>query len=94
MNNGEPFQGADGLIAKGATFYLVANLKPNEDAYSSSPYYIFWKDHCTTVNITINRLSDATYGLPNLEIPRPTLGLTIDLQWEEGLWFPEIPIGI
>jgi hypothetical protein len=46
------------------------------------------------VNITINRLSDATYGLPNLEIPRPTLGLTIDLQWEEGLWFPEIPIGI
>ena len=94
VNNGEPFQGADGLIAKGATFYLVANLKPNEDAYSSSPYYIFWKDHCTTVNITINRLSDATYGLPNLEIPRPTLGLTINLQWEEGLWFPEIPIGI
>jgi hypothetical protein len=53
---------------------------------------IFCKDLATQVYITINSLKDATYGLPNLDIPRPTLGLSVDLRWEEGLWFPDIPL--
>lgn len=95
VNNGPDFQGADGLIVKGATFYLVANLNPKEDGdnYKSGVLdQILCKDLATQVYITINSLKDATYGLPNLDIPRPTLGLSVDLRWEEGLWFPDIPL--
>ncbi|MBQ7509786.1 MAG: hypothetical protein IJT53_02600 [Prevotella sp.] len=93
VNNGPAFQGADGQIVTGATFYLVANMTPHDGRnYSESLNQIFCKDHYTTVYITINSLANATYGLPNLEIPRPTVGMSIDLNWEEGLWYPEIPL--
>ena len=95
VNNGQDFQGADGVIVKGATFYLVANMNPKEDGNNYKPGeldQIFCKDLATQVYITINSLKDATYGLPNLDIPRPTLGLSVDLRWEEGLWFPDIPL--
>lgn len=93
VNNGPAFQGADGQIVTGATFYLVANMNPHDGKnYSESLNQIFCKDHYTTVYITINSLANATYGLPNLEIPRPTVGMSIDLNWEEGLWYPEIPL--
>jgi hypothetical protein len=35
-------------------------------------------------------LATATYGLPSLEIPKPTVGLSVNLNWEEGLWYDEI----
>lgn len=93
VNNGPAFQGADGLIVTGATFYLVANMNPLEGTnYSEDLNQIISKDRYTTVNITINSLSEATYGLPNLDIPRPTVGLTVDLKWEEGLWFDDIEL--
>lgn len=94
VNNGPAFQGADGLIATGATFYVVANMKPEEGTNYSSGFQdkIFSKDRATQVNITINSLANATYGLPNLEIPRPTLGVSVNLAWGEGLWFDDVPL--
>ena len=94
VNNGPAFQGADGLIATGATFYVVANMNPQEGTNYSSGILdkIFSKDRATQVNITINSLANATYGLPNLEIPRPTLGVSVNLAWEEGLWFDDVPL--
>ena len=95
VNNGEDFQGADGLIVHGATFYLVANLNPKDDEthyQSGSLDRVFIKDRFTNVNITISSLASATYGLPNLEIPRPTLGLSVNLSWEEGLWYDEVEL--
>ena len=94
VNNGPAFQGADGQIVTGATFYVVANMNPREgENYSGGSLdQIFSKDLATQVNITINSLANATYGLPNLEIPRPTLGVSVNLTWEEGLWFDDVPL--
>ena len=90
VNNGPTFQGADGTIVKGATFYLVANMNPTEGTnHSETLNQIFSKDRSTTVNITITSLANATYGLPNLDIPRPTLGLSVNLGWGEGLYFDD-----
>ena len=95
VNNAQDFQGADGVIVKGATFYLVANVNPQADGDNYRPGVldqIFCKDIETKVFITIKSLKDATYGLPNLDIPRPTVGLSVDLRWEDGLWFPDVPL--
>ena len=96
VNNGPAFQGADGTIVTGATFYLVANLNPREAKDGTyvpgSLDKVFIKDRATTVKITIGSLATATYGLPNLEIPRPTVGLSVDLSWEEGLWFDDVEL--
>ena len=93
VNNGPAFQGADGTIVTGATFYLVANLNPQEameDSYvPGSLDKVFIKDHTTQVNITINSLANATYGLPNLDIPRVTVGLSVNLNWGDGLYFED-----
>lgn len=90
VNNGPAFQGADGIIVTGATFYLVANMNPEEGkGYSATLNQIFSKDRSTRVNITVNSLANATYGLPNLDIPRPTLGLSVNLGWGEGLFFDD-----
>jgi len=118
VNNGDDFQGADGVIAHGSTFYLVADLAPSEGTnYSTGSIdQIFSRDHATQVNLTINGgwpdkngdgvpdpdlddkgkpkpltgLATATYGLPNLDIPHPTVGISINLSWGEGLWYEEI----
>lgn len=118
VNNGDDFQGADGVIMHGATFYLVANLDPKEgqNNTSGSIDQVFSRDRATTVTLTIEGgypdtdgdgkpdtglddygrpnplkgLATATYGLPSLEIPKPTVGLSVNLNWEEGLWYDEI----
>lgn len=117
VNDCADFQGADGVIAHGATFYLVANLAPSEGVgYSTSLNQIFDRDHATKVKLTINQgwrdtngdgvpdpdldnegnpkpltgLATATYGLPNLDIPHPTVGLSVNLLWERGLYYDDI----
>ena len=118
VNNGDDFQGADGVIVHGATFYLVANLAPKEGTNytSGSLDQVFSRDKATTVTLTIEGgypdtdgdgkpdtglddygrpnplkgLATATYGLPSLEVPKPTVGLSVNLNWEEGLWYDEI----
>ena len=51
VNNGNDFQGADGVIMHGATFYLVANLAPKEgqNYISGSIDQVFCRDKATTV---------------------------------------------
>jgi len=118
VNNGQDFQGADGVIAHGATFYLVADLAPSEGTNytTGSLDQIFCRDKATQVNLTINGgwpdkngdgvpdpdldsqgrpkpltgLATATYGMPRLDVPRPTVGLSVNLRWEEGLWYEDI----
>ena len=118
VNDGDDFQGADGVIVHGATFYLVANLSPKEgqNYTSGSIDQVFCRDRATTVTLTIEGgypdtdgdgkpdpgldeygrvrplkgLATATYGLPRLDIPKPTVGLSVNLNWEEGLWYDDI----
>lgn len=119
-NDGEDFYGADGLIAHGATFYLVAAMVPSEGtnyAFGSMDQ-IFSKDCSTKVNLTIlggwpdkdgdgvpdpdldeqghpkplTGLATATYGLPDMQVPHPMVGVSVDLRWEEGLYFDEVEL--
>ena len=56
VNNGDYFQGADGVIPTGCKFYLVAQLKPDEasNATAAGINQIFKQDYKTTVEFTIN----------------------------------------
>ncbi len=120
VNNGPEFEGADGVILHGATFYLVANLAPKEgqNYTSGSIDKVFSRDKATMVALTIEGgypdtdgdgkpetgkdeygrpkplkgLATATYGLPKLENPIPTLGLSVNLSWEDGIWFEDIEL--
>lgn len=120
VNDGDDFEGADGTIFHGATFYLVADLNPSEGTNYSygSLDRIFLKDRATQVHLTIAEgwpdkdgdgipdpdlddkeqpkpltgLATATYGMPRLDMPRLTLGVSVDLRWEEGLWYDDIPL--
>lgn len=55
VNNGDAFQGADGVIVHGATFYLTASMVPSEGRNYSSGILdqIFRKDHATEVNLKV-----------------------------------------
>lgn len=55
VNNGDYFQGVDGVIPKGCKFYLVAQLKPDEATNASTVGIdqIFKQDYITTVRFTI-----------------------------------------
>lgn len=55
VNNGPDFQGADGLIAHGATFYLVAKMVPNTASNYSAGNLdrIIIGDHYTTVDMRV-----------------------------------------
>ena len=118
VNNGNDFQGADGVIMHGATFYLVANLAPKEgqNYISGSIDQVFCRDKATTVALTIEGgypdtdgdgkpdpglddygrvkplkgLATATYGMPRLDVPKTTLGLSVNLSWGDGLWFDDV----
>ena len=116
VNDCPDFQGADGVITHGSTFYLVANLELPDQ--TNTPRQIFSKDYATQVDLSIvngwpdrngdgipdpendehgnpkpiSGLATATYGLPNLEVPHPTVGLSVNLSWGEGLWFEEIEL--
>lgn len=120
VNDGDDFEGADGTIFHGATFYLVADLNPSEGTNYSygSLDRIFSKDLATQVHLTIAEgwpdkdgdgipdpdlddkgqpkpltgLATATYGMPRLDISRPTLGLSVNLMWEEGIWYDVEPL--
>ena len=55
VNDGPDFQGADGLIAHGATFYLVANMEPQSASnyISGTRDRIVHADHRTNVKLKI-----------------------------------------
>ncbi|MBQ8128120.1 MAG: VCBS repeat-containing protein [Prevotella sp.] len=63
-NDGPEFQGADGRIATGATFYLVADLVPRTAAnYQSNTLdRVFISDHITTVSLSIMKGSADVNG--------------------------------
>lgn len=90
VNECHDFQGADGVIAKGATFYLVAVLNPELKMNTTDVNKIFDRDYATDVSISIKSLASATYGLPDLDLPHPAVGISVNLSWEEGLWYDEV----
>ena len=99
INNGADFQGKDGIIPAGGTFYLVGNLKPAAATNAASASadikdYVFKQDYYTEATCTIDNttagssgLANATNCLPDLTAPTMELGFSVDLTWKAGLNF-------
>lgn len=101
VNNGADFEGKDGVIPAGGTFYLIGNLLPGnatnkgevDDAIKN---FVFKQDYSTTATCTIQNgsteggevgLGCATNCLPDLTAPTMELGFSVDLSWKAGLQF-------
>lgn len=104
LNNGDDFEGADGIIPSGGKFYLVGELDPTKGSgYSTSTTgkdRVFTQDFKTIVSFTINSGSDdssnanfgkglatATNGIPDLRTSQKELGLSVNMEWQQGLSF-------
>lgn len=88
-NTGNNFEGADGMIYNGATFYMVAQLDPSDASLNNTTdkKSVFMQDYKTTANLTIKSLKGAYNVIPDLRSTNLTFGLAVDLDWEEGLTF-------
>ncbi|WP_418874374.1 hypothetical protein [Xylanibacter rarus] len=83
------FEGADGIIPVGGTFYLIAQLDPAKGSNSESVQnpYVFMQDYTTTANLKISSLANAYNCIPDLRASQLSLGLAVDLTWKTGLSF-------
>ena len=106
-NSKADFTGVDGIVAAGQKFYLIAELNPKASSGLTAiswpnsntnrfPQFgidrTFVQDYKTCVNLTINTLKNAYVTIPDLRSVKLQLGLSVDLQWQNGLTF-EVPLG-
>ena len=81
-NTGNAFTGVDGIVPDGAKFYLVGRLEPQEDKADNK---VFAQAYNTKANVTITSLAHAYNCIPDLKNPKLELGLSVNLEWTEGL---------
>ena len=81
-NTGVAFTGVDGIVPAGARFYLVGELEPQTSVANNR---VFEQAYNTKANVTINSLAHAYNGIPDLKNPKLELGLSVKLEWAEGL---------
>ena len=81
---GNAFTGKDGIVPDGGRFYLVGKLTPDATQVESDNR-VFRQDHTTKATVTINSLENAYNCIPDLRSPKLELGLSVDLEWKQGL---------
>lgn len=81
-NTDKAFTGIDGIVPAGAKFYLVGQLVPQADKAGNQ---VFAKAYNTKANVTISSLAHAYNCIPDLKNPKLELGLSVNLEWTEGL---------
>ena len=81
-NTGNAFTGVDGIVPAGAKFYLVGKLVPQEGKADNK---VFAQAYNTKANVTITSLAHAYNCIPDLKNPKLELGLSVKLEWTEGL---------
>lgn len=90
---GELKIGTSQSISTWDTYYPV----PPYDASGASQEItrIFVQDYMTDVTFTIGAtsLQKAYNTIPDLRSTQTSLGLSVDLKWQEGLTFPNVPLG-
>ena len=89
-NSDKDFYGKDGIILKGAKFYLVGQLTPNATEGVTNPNSVdrvFVQDYVTTANFKIKDLKSAYNCIPDLRTSGINVGLTVDLSWKTGITF-------
>ena len=86
-NTGKRFKGKDGYVPAGGKFYLLGTLTSSNGKV---------QDYVTTANFTIvkndgtnhNKGLGAAYNvIPDLRTPALSIGLSVDLTWQNGLTF-------
>ena len=88
-NSDKTFYGNDGIILKGAKFYLVGQLNPNKTGLTNpnSVNRVFVQDYVTTANFNIKDLKSAYNCIPDLRTSGINVGLAVDLSWKTGITF-------
>lgn len=87
-NTGVDFYGIDGMVPNGGKFYLVGMLDMNKDGLDKKDLdHIFVQDHTTVANFTIKDLKDAYNTIPDLRSTSVSVGLAVNLTWEDGIVF-------
>lgn len=88
-NSDKNFYGKDGIILKGAKFYLVGQLDPKQTGLTNpnSVNRVFVQDYITTANFNIKTLKDAYNCIPDLRTSGINVGLAVDLDWKSGITF-------
>lgn len=90
-NTDKPFRGLDGIVPAGGKFYLVGQLKPTEDnkptGMTITNPAVFMRDYQTTLKLTIQSLKNAYNTIPDLRSTKLQFGLSVNLEWQEGLQF-------
>jgi hypothetical protein len=91
-NTGDDFYGVNHqVIPAGTKFYLVAQLDPTKAKnYAQGTLdKVFFQDHATKLDLTIGELSlqNAYNVVPDLRSPKLEFGLSVNLEWLEGLIF-------
>ena len=91
-NTGDDFYGVNHqVIPAGTKFYLVAQLDPTKAKnYKAGELdKVFFQDHATKLDLTIGELSlqNAYNVVPDLRSPKLEFGLSVNLEWQQGLIF-------
>ena len=92
VNTGADFYGVNHqVIPAGTKFYLVAQLDPKKAKnYAAGTLdKVFFQDHATKLDLTIGEtsLQNAYNVVPDLRSPKLEFGLSVNLEWLEGLIF-------
>lgn len=79
------FKGANGIIYKGAKFYMIAKLDPKDglgyDADNSTLNRVFTKDHNTDVSFLVKNLKGAWSIIPDTRDPQLEIGVSMETKW-------------
>lgn len=91
VNNTEvDFYGVDGMVPKGGKFYLVGKLDKAATTgvtNTKNVDHIFVQDHTTVANFNIKDLRNAYNNIPDLRSTSVSVGLAVNLTWQEGITF-------
>ena len=94
VNNGDDFCGIDGkLIPKGTKFYMIGQLDlaaakaATVNSGKDARNYIFEQDFRTIAKFTISSLKNAYNVVPDLRTPKLEFGMSVNLEWQDGLEF-------
>ena len=88
INTAGDFYGKDGLVPQNGKFYLVGLLDIDKEGLDKKGLdRIFVKDHTTEANLTITSLKNAYNCIPDLRSSNISVGLAVDLKWQEGIKF-------
>lgn len=88
---GIDFYGADGMVPAGGKFYLIGKLDPTDaTTIGDNPKNVdrvFLKDYTTKANLTIKDLKNAYNVIPDLRSTAISVGLAVNLEWQNGITF-------